>query len=122
MKRQPTHPGVILAKDIVPKLQISISALAEVLCTSRQHFHRLLKGDTPVTPDMAVRIGALVGNDPRFWLNLQNAYDVWAAEQSNAEEIAHIQEARQKISVVEGARSPLVETSLVGTYENTTAA
>jgi plasmid maintenance system antidote protein VapI len=43
-------------------------------------FLRELAEKQPVTPSMAVRLGAVLGTSPASWLNMQTAYDLWHAE------------------------------------------
>lgn len=59
---------------------MSKSAIAEHLGISRQHLHDLLAERKPVTSQMAVRLGKLIGNSPEVWMRLQTAYDLWHAE------------------------------------------
>ena len=78
----PTHPGEILREDVLPALNLSVMEAAVQLRVTRQTLHRIVArhDPRPVTPDMAVRLGKLIGNGPRLWLNLQSAYDLWHAE------------------------------------------
>ena len=78
----PTHPGEILREDVLPSLWLTVMEAAKKLGVTRQTLHRIIaaKGPRPVTPEMAVRLGKLIGNGPRLWLNLQSAYDLWHAE------------------------------------------
>ena len=78
----PIHPGEILREDVLPALGLSVLDAAAKLGVTRQTVHRIIARDNPrpVTPEMAVRLGKLVGNGPRLWLNLQGAYDLWHAE------------------------------------------
>lgn len=80
----PIHPGEILREDVLPALGLTILDAARKLGVSRQTLHRVIAASNPrpVTPEMAVRLGKLVGNGPRLWLNLQSAYDLWHAERS----------------------------------------
>ena len=78
-KRCPTHPGEILREIVVPALGLSKTAIAQHLGVSRQTLYDLLGAKQPVTPQMAVRIGKLVGNGPAIWLNMQAAHDLWHA-------------------------------------------
>ena len=89
-RRKPTHPGELLREDVLPALRISVSEAARKLRVSRQTLHRILAGDAGVTPDMAVRIGKFCGNGPGLWLRMQQAYDLWHAEQRLANEIDKI--------------------------------
>jgi antitoxin HigA-1 len=79
-KRCPTHPGRILREYSVPALELSKTAIAQHLGISRQTLYDLLAEKQPVTPQMAVRIGKLLGNGPNVWLNMQAAYDLWHAK------------------------------------------
>jgi addiction module HigA family antidote len=78
----PIHPGEILREDVLPALGLSVLDAAAKLGITRQTLHRIIAHDNPrpITPEMAVRLGKLVGNGPRLWLNLQGAYDLWHAE------------------------------------------
>jgi len=89
-RRKPTHPGELLREDVLPALRISVSEAARNLRVSRQTLHRILAGDAGVTPDMAVRLGKFCGNGPGLWLRMQQAYDLWHAEQRLADELAKI--------------------------------
>jgi antitoxin HigA-1 len=88
--RKPTHPGELLREDVLPLLGISVSEAARKLRVSRQTLHRILAGDAGVTPDMAVRLGKFCGNGPGLWLRMQQAYDLWHAEQRLAIELTKI--------------------------------
>ena len=90
LRRKPTHPGELLREDVFPALRISVSEAARKLRVSRQTLHRILAGDAGVTPDMAVRLGKFCGNGPGLWLRMQQAYDLWHAEQRLAKELAKI--------------------------------
>ena len=89
-RRKPTHPGEMLREDVLPALGISISEAARKLRVSRQTLHRILAGTAGLTPDMAVRLGKFCGNGPGLWLRMQQAYDLWHAEQRLANELTKI--------------------------------
>lgn len=90
--RAPIHPGVIFAEEIMPELRKrrTVGEIAAVLEVSRQNLYRLMGGDIAVSPDMAARIGALVGNGARVWLAMQADYDAWEATHRLAKEIKRI--------------------------------
>jgi antitoxin HigA-1 len=81
-KRCPTHPGEILREIALPNLGLPKTEIADHLGISRQTLYDLLGEKQPVTPQMAVRLGKLIGNGPLIWLNLQMAYDLWHARQN----------------------------------------
>jgi addiction module HigA family antidote len=80
--RCPTHPGAVLRDTTLPALQISKTAFAQMLGISRQHLYDILNEAKPISPDVAVRLGKLLGNGPGLWVRMQGAYDTWQAEQT----------------------------------------
>jgi addiction module HigA family antidote len=88
--RLPIHPGEVLREDVLPALGLSVSEAARRLGVSRQQLHRILACTHPITPEMALRIGRLAGNGPGLWLRMQQAYDLWHAEQRLHEALARI--------------------------------
>jgi antitoxin HigA-1 len=80
--RKPTHPGEILREDVLPSLRMTQAAFAQRLGVSRLTVSEILNEKRPVTPDMAIRLGRLLGNGPQLWLRMQQALDVWQLEQN----------------------------------------
>lgn len=91
---EPTHPGEILREDVLPSLGITVLAAAEALMVSRQTLHRVLAGTVSITPEMALRLGKFCGNDPAFWLRMQETYNLWHAKRQIADELAKIKPAK----------------------------
>lgn len=89
-KRPLTHPGEILREDVLPALGLTVTEAALQLRVTRQTLHRILSGRSSVSPEMAVRLGRFCGNGPGFWLRIQQAYDLWHAEQRLAGELDKI--------------------------------
>lgn len=87
----PTHPGEMLREDFMPDYGLTASALASALGVSRQTIHELLREERGVTPLMALRLSRLFGNSATFWLNAQQARDLWESEQGYREELIRIQ-------------------------------
>ncbi len=78
--RCPTHPGALLREDILPAINMSKSAIADAIGISRQHLYDILSEKKPVSPEVAVRLGAAFGGGPNGWLRMQAAFDAWHAE------------------------------------------
>ena len=91
VKRPPIHPGELVRKEVLPALGLSVSEAARRLGISRQQLHRVLAGTHPITTEMALRLGKLAGNGPALWLRMQQAYDLWHAEQRLQGELAKIE-------------------------------
>ena len=88
--RCPTHPGAILRHDVLPALKLSVSEAARQLRVTRQTLHRIMRGETAITPEMAVRLGKFCGNGPGLWLRMQQNYDLWHAERELRDELKRI--------------------------------
>ena len=88
--RCPIHPGVVLRNTVLPALHLNVKAAAAELRISRQTLHRVLAGEVAITPPMAVRLGKFCGNGPSLWLRMQQAHDLWKAEQALKLELEHI--------------------------------
>lgn len=90
LKRPPVHPGEILREDVLPALNLSVSEAARRLGVSRQQLHRILACTHPITTEMALRVGKFAGNGAGLWLRMQQAYDLWHAEQKMKNELFKI--------------------------------
>ena len=72
----PSHPGEVLAELYLKPLGMSAIALAKRLNVPRTRIERLVRGETSLTVDTAMRLARFFGNTPEFWINLQRAYDL----------------------------------------------
>ena len=76
-KRRPTHPGELIREDILPGLEISQGALAEMAGVSRQTISELLTEKRSMSIDLAYRLGRLFDMDGATFIRMQEAVDVW---------------------------------------------
>ncbi|MYE60188.1 MAG: HigA family addiction module antidote protein [Alphaproteobacteria bacterium] len=90
LQRPAVHPGEILREDVLPALELSTGAAAKRLGVSRQQLHRVLACTHPVSVEMALRIGRLVGNGPGLWLRMQQNHDLRHAERRLKDELEKI--------------------------------
>ena len=72
------HPGEFL-RETLDELGLTQAAFASALGISPMRVSYLLKGDRPVTAELALRLGRALGQTPQYWLNLQTAYDLKVA-------------------------------------------
>ncbi|WP_419900243.1 HigA family addiction module antitoxin [Roseomonas sp. USHLN139] len=72
----PDHPGVLLREQILPFLGLTVSQAASDLVTTRQNLHRILAGQSAISPEMAVRLERFCGVPAAFWLDRQQTYDL----------------------------------------------
>jgi addiction module HigA family antidote len=87
---RPVHPGETLREDVVPALGKSKTEIAKLLGVSRQTLYDVLNEKQPITANLALRIGKLVGGGPDIWLRMQMRYDLEIAQKALAKEIRRI--------------------------------
>jgi addiction module HigA family antidote len=76
LMKNPSHPGEVLKELYLDPLDMSPIALARRLHVPRTRIERLVKGETALTADTAMRLARFFGNTPEFWMNLQRAWDL----------------------------------------------
>ena len=86
----PLHPGEVLREEFLAPLGLSAYALAKAVHVPRTRIERLVREETPVTADTALRFGRYFGTTARFWLNLQTAHDLEVASAERHTELARI--------------------------------
>jgi addiction module HigA family antidote len=75
----PIHPGVLL-EEILHDLGLSQAAFARAIGVSSMRISHVVRGERPVTADLALRFGRAFGQSPQMWSNWQCSYDLKLAE------------------------------------------
>ena len=88
-KTAPAHPGTVVA-DILDEQRLSLRQAAAAIGLSPTGLAKVLNGQSPVTPETALRLGTWLGNGPELWLNLQQAYDLWHARERLGTDLSKI--------------------------------
>lgn len=92
--RRPTHPGQVFLEDFLLPLGITQKDAAERLKISYPRMNEIVNGKRTVTPDTALRLAKFTNTEAEFWLNLQQAVDLWDALHSDqASDLEEIQPA-----------------------------
>lgn len=86
----PVHPGEILREEFLAQLGMSAIGLAKRLGVPRTRIERLVRGETAVTADTALRLATFFRTAPAFWLNLQAACDLKIEAEAMKDELAAI--------------------------------
>lgn len=81
MLQDPSHPGKVLKELYLEPLGMSAIALARELHVPPTRIERLVKGETGVSADTAMRLARFFGTTPEYWLNLQRALDLARARE-----------------------------------------
>jgi addiction module HigA family antidote len=79
MTRRPTAPGVILAEFYLTPKGVKVTDFADATGLSRKHMSDIIHGRARVTAEAASRIAEALGTTAQYWLNLQNAVDLYDA-------------------------------------------
>ncbi len=79
LKRNPTSPGEILSEEFLKPLGMTQKELADHIGCDIKVINRLVNSRTSVTPQMAIKLAATFGTTPEFWLNIQQAVDLYKA-------------------------------------------
>lgn len=79
LQREPTTPGEILKEEFLKPLAVIQTELADHLGCDVKVVNRIINGRSSVTADMAIRLGAALRMSPEFWLNAQQAVDIYHA-------------------------------------------
>ncbi len=89
MARTPIHPGEVLAEQL-RELSLSARQLAAEIDVPANRISQIVRGTRAVTADTALRLGHYFRTDPRFWLNLQQSYELRLAERAVARRVARL--------------------------------
>jgi len=84
------HPGEVLQEEFLIPLNITAYRLAKETNIPQTRVSEIIKGKRRITADTALRLGQFFGNSAKFWLSLQDDFDLEAGLLENREELDHI--------------------------------
>ena len=84
------HPGEILNEEFLIPLKITAYRLAKDIAIPQTRISEIIKGNRRVTADTALRLFKYFGTTPRFWLGLQDDYDIEEEQRVKDKEINKI--------------------------------
>ena len=88
--RPSTHPGIILKEEFAVPLNLTQAKLSEDLNVGIKTLSELYNEKRGITSLMALKLAEYFGTTPQFWLNLQNAYDLYKTYEKEKENIENI--------------------------------
>ena len=91
------HPGEILQEEFLIPLEITAYRLSKDLKIPQTRISEILKGNRRITADTALRLSQYFGNSAKFWLGLQDDYDIEEENVNKASEIKLIKRFSDKI-------------------------
>jgi addiction module HigA family antidote len=89
------HPGEILLEEFLKPLNISAYKLSKDLGIPQTRTSEIIKGHRSITADTAIRLSYYFGNSAKFWLGLQNDFDLEEEKKSKAPEFKHIKRLKE---------------------------
>ena len=93
--REPTHPGEMLLEEFLKPMEISQRDLADGIRVPYQRVNELINRRRGITPATALRLAKYFGNTPSFWMNLQLRWELYHAQQSEAEALRTIRRVKK---------------------------
>ena len=78
----PPHPGEFIAATYLEPFNVSCRSLAQHLDVAASTLSRVLKGQSGISPEMALRLSKALGRSPESWLAMQDNYDLWFAKKA----------------------------------------
>ena len=70
------HPGQVLAEEFLIPLNITTYKLAKDINIPQTRISEIVKGNRRITADTALRLSKYFGNSAKFWLGLQDDFDI----------------------------------------------
>lgn len=87
----PPHPGEFIREVYLEPLDISYRTVAAKLKVAPSTFNRLIKGQSNISSEMALRLSKTLGRSPESWLIMQNNYNLWQAKKKiNLDEVEEL--------------------------------
>ena len=84
------HPGEVLLHEFLEPLEISAYRLSKDLLIPQTRISQIIKGNRRVTADTALRLSKYFGNSAKFWLGMQDDYDIEEEKHSKEAELDQI--------------------------------
>jgi len=79
------HPGEILLEEFLNPLEISAYKLSKDTDMPQTRISQIIKGKRRITADTALRLASYFGTSAKFWLGLQDDYDIEEERESKKE-------------------------------------
>lgn len=84
------HPGEVLLEEFLIPLKISAYSLSKATFIPQTRISQIIKGNRRITADTALRLSKYFGTTPKFWLGLQNDFDLETESQQKENALKEI--------------------------------
>ena len=85
------HPGEILQEEFLLPLGLSAYKLSKDVGIPQTRVSEIIKGNRRITADTALRLSKYFGNSAKFWLGLQDDFDIEEEKQLKSKELESIE-------------------------------
>lgn len=82
MNRKPTTPGEILNEEFLKPMKVTQKQFADHLKCDVKVINRIVNGRTSITAEMAIKLSSALKTSAEFWMNAQQAVDVYVASKT----------------------------------------
>jgi len=93
-------PGEVLLEEFLIPLKISQYRLSKDLEIPQTRISEIVKGNRKISADTALRLSAYFGNSAKFWLGLQDDYDIENELRKKSTEVRRISRIRREKNAV----------------------
>jgi addiction module HigA family antidote len=92
------HPGEILLEEFLIPLEISQYKLAKDLMIPQTRVSQIVKRKRRITADTALRLSKYFGTSAKFWLGLQDDYDLEESQNLLSGELTEIEALKKSLT------------------------
>ena len=90
------HPGEILFYEFLEPLEITAYRLSKDLRIPQTRISEIIKGNRRITADTALRLSKYFGNSAKFWLGIQDDFDIEEGKEMKKIELNEIKQFNDK--------------------------
>ncbi len=91
------HPGEILNEEFLLPMEISAYRLSKETFIPQTRLSKIIKGNRRITADTALRLAKFFGTTPKFWLGLQDDYDLEEELNQKSKEFEEIKTLKNSV-------------------------
>ena len=88
------HPGEILLEEFLIPLGVSAYRLSKEISIPQTRISEIIKGNRRITADTALRLSKYFGNSAKFWLGIQDDFDIEEERTNKSAELNAIKQYR----------------------------
>ena len=90
------HPGEILEEEFLKPMGLTAYKLSQAIGVPQTRTSQIIKGRRRITADTALRLAKFFGTSSKFWLGLQDDYDIENELKEKSSEVTRIKRIRKE--------------------------